>query len=202
MNLSHDEIQKTVTPLAFIFWGGLLCIFDVTFSVGGPGGLRFDIINDFVGMLMITSGVYLLGKINVHDRYRKAMVFVTVIAVLSCIDAFQEHVIYQSPPFLSFLLSVLAALAMAAAVVFCLSMRWLCSEAGHWSGLKHFVDIDRDGRCEFIHTRFVNGRSETARDGKRHNYWVYNILQLQEGRLIVRNKLARASFFSSRHMIM
>jgi hypothetical protein len=131
MNPTHDEIQRTITPLQLIFWGGLLCIFDITFSVGGPhGGLKFDIINDFVGMLMITSGVYQLGKIKVHDRYHNAMVFVTVIAILSCIDAFQEHFIYQGPPFLSFLLSVLAALAMAATVVFCVAMRWLCSEAG------------------------------------------------------------------------
>ncbi len=66
----------------------------------------------------------------------------------------------------------------------------LTSTIGQWSGLDYFVDMDRDGRCEFIHTRFVEGRCAVARDGKRHNYWVYNILQVQGDKLVLRNDLA------------
>jgi hypothetical protein len=131
MSISNRDTQTTVTPLRLIFWGGLICVFDFTFSQTVNGeGWKFDIINDLVGMLMITWGVYQLGKISLHDRYRTAMLFVTVIAVLSCLDAFHGHFIYETPPLLSFLLSVLGALAVAATVVFCIAMRWLCSEAG------------------------------------------------------------------------
>ncbi|MHC4085548.1 MAG: hypothetical protein ACYSWZ_04370 [Planctomycetota bacterium] len=61
---------------------------------------------------------------------------------------------------------------------------------GLWSGLDYFVDIKGDGRCRFIHTRFVNGHGVTGRDGKSHNYWVYNLLDFKGGKVVVNNKLA------------
>ena len=66
----------------------------------------------------------------------------------------------------------------------------ISSTIGQWSGPDYFVDIDHDGQCEFIHTRFTDGHCAIARDGKRHNYWVYNILKVQGDRLILRNDLA------------
>ena len=60
---------------------------------------------------------------------------------------------------------------------------------GLWSGLDYFVDIKGDGRCRFIHTRFINGRGVKGRDGKSHNYWVYNLLEFKGGRVVVNNKL-------------
>mgnify|MGYP001578304623 FL=1 len=36
------------------------------------------------------------------------------------------------------------------------------------------VDINHDGKPEYLHTMFVYG--ENGRDGKAHNYWVYNLL--------------------------
>jgi len=60
---------------------------------------------------------------------------------------------------------------------------------GLWSGLDYFVDIKGDGKCRFIHTRFINGRGVKGRDGKSHNYWVYNLLEFKGGRVFVNNKL-------------
>ena len=130
MGISNQEIKATITPLRLIFWGGLICIFDLTISQTVNGeGWKFDLINDFVGMLMITWGVHQLRKIDLHDRYRKAILFVTFIAVLSCIEALHGHLVYDTPPLVSFMLSALGAMTMAATVTFCLAMRWLCSEA-------------------------------------------------------------------------
>jgi hypothetical protein len=61
---------------------------------------------------------------------------------------------------------------------------------GLWSGLNYFVDIKGDGRCRFIHTRFINGRGVKGRDGKSHNYWVYNILEFKGGNVVVNNRLS------------
>jgi len=61
---------------------------------------------------------------------------------------------------------------------------------GLWSGPDYFVDIKGDGQKQFIHTRFVNGRGVTGRDGKSHNYWVYNLLEFKGGKVVVNNKLA------------
>jgi hypothetical protein len=61
---------------------------------------------------------------------------------------------------------------------------------GLWSGLDYFVDIKSDGQCQFIHTRFINGRAVKGRDGRSHNYWVYNLLEFKGGKVVVNNKFA------------
>jgi len=130
MNVSTHEIERSITPLRCVFWGSLLCVLDITFSETSPsGGWRFDILNDFVGMLLIVWGVMRLATFDVHGRYGKAMRFVTVVAVLSCVDAFQAHFIYAKSSMLAFLLSLLGVAAMVATVVFCVAMRWLSEEA-------------------------------------------------------------------------
>lgn len=63
------------------------------------------------------------------------------------------------------------------------------STDGLWSSPDYFVDVNGDGVCEAIHTRFVEGHGETARDGKSHNYWVYNLLELKTGKAALRNDL-------------
>jgi hypothetical protein len=61
---------------------------------------------------------------------------------------------------------------------------------GLWSGMNYFVDIKGNGQIQFIHTRFVEGHNVTGRDGKSHNYWVYNLLHFKGPKVIVNNKLA------------
>lgn len=131
MGISTRDIRRTVSPLRMIFWGGLICVIDITFSESVNGhGWQFDILNDLAGMLMITWGVFELGKLNVHDRYRKYMSFVQVIAVLTCIEAFQAHFIYDAPSLIGFMFVVLSIVSMIAIVMFCVAMRWLSEEAG------------------------------------------------------------------------
>ena len=123
MSNALGDIRSIIFPLRLVFWGGLISVFDITFSQTVNGeGWKFDILNDFVGMLMITWGVFKLAEVNVHDRYRTAMLFVKVVAVLSCFDAFHAHFLYDIPPLISFLFSVLGVAAMIATVVFV----WLC----------------------------------------------------------------------------
>jgi len=137
MTVSVDEIRNTVTPLRLVFWGGLLCVLDFSFSETANGeGWKCDILNDFVGMVMITWAVFRLAGIKVNDRYAAAMVFVKVTAVLSCVDALHDHFIYPRPPALSFVLTLLGAAAMVATLLFCLAMRWLSMAAGLWRSAK------------------------------------------------------------------
>ena len=77
MSISIGEIRRTILPLRLVFWGGLICVFDLTFSQTVNGeGWEFDVLNDFVGMFMITWGVFQLAKIHVHERYCTATLFV------------------------------------------------------------------------------------------------------------------------------
>ena len=79
MNVPVRDIRDAIRPLRFIFWGGLICVLDFKVTeMSSSGGWQFDFLNDFVGMLMIVWGVTQLGKIDVHERYGKALSFVTV----------------------------------------------------------------------------------------------------------------------------
>ena len=125
------DIKSVILPLRLIFWGGLIVVIDLTYSQTVNGvGWRFDFVNDAVGMLMIVWGTSRLGKIRVDDRYRTAMRFVTISAVLSLLDAIHGHFIYDTPPAVAFFFSVVGVAAMIATVVFCVAMRWLSETVG------------------------------------------------------------------------
>lgn len=55
-----------------------------------------------------------------------------------------------------------------------------------WPTLEDFVDFNGDGKYQYVHTSFVRG--EKGRDGKTHNYWVYNILEFKGADVVVNNK--------------
>ena len=128
--MGWQDVRRAISPLRMVFWGGLLCVFDLTFSeVHGREGFRFDILNDAVGMLLIAVGAFKLAGIRVHDRYAGTMTFIRIIAVLGVLDAVQEHVIAPRPQVVGFVLAVLALAMMVATVLFCVCMRWFCEEA-------------------------------------------------------------------------
>jgi hypothetical protein len=87
-------------------------------------------------MIMITWGVFKISTVSVHDRYSKAMVFVKIVAVLSCLKALGDHFAYQIPPFLSIIQALIGVAAMFATVFFCVAMRWLSAEANLESSVK------------------------------------------------------------------
>jgi hypothetical protein len=43
------------------------------------------------------------------------------------------------------------------------------------AGIEDFVDLNKDGHAEMIHTTFVP--AEAGKDSKSHNYWVFNLLR-------------------------
>lgn len=128
--LSHHEVKEAVKPLRILFWGGILCVFDINVSsiVNGEG-FKLDFLNDFVGMLMITYGVFKLSKIFISNSYQKRMLFVKVISVFCCIDAFHGHLIYKSPEIFSYMGSILGLCSLIAMIVFCNSMLELSKSA-------------------------------------------------------------------------
>ncbi len=124
-------INQAVTPLRMIFWGALLCVLDLTFSVtsNGPAetGFRFDILNDFVGMILILVGVVRLARFDLDASYRAAMRFILVCAVLNAVEAFMGHFIFPRPPVVSILSTLLGLASLVAIVLFCTSMRQLAT---------------------------------------------------------------------------
>lgn len=129
MNL--DEIKSAIFPLRFIFWGGILCVLDFSFSntVNGSG-IKFDCLNDAVGMLFIAWGTFKLASLYVDDRYMRVMSFVKIVAALAVLDAIRDHFITPyTPPIIGFLINVFGLVVLAATVAFCVAMRWFCERA-------------------------------------------------------------------------
>ncbi len=126
-------ITQAVTPLRMIFWGGMLCVFDFSFSsttsIDGQShtGWRFDILNDFIGMFLIAVGIAKLSKFGIDQSFQSRMQFVFVCALLNCVEAFFGHFIFDSPMILNVLSNVLGLVSLCAIVMFCTSMHRLSS---------------------------------------------------------------------------
>jgi hypothetical protein len=129
--LSWEQVHAAVRPLRWIFWGGILCIFDVTFSSTTNGeGFRFDLLDDTLGAVLITWGVVRLARAPVPGRYGAVMRFVVGVAAATIVETAIKHWVFPHPDWLSFLLTVLGLCQTAAIILFCLAMRWFCEEAG------------------------------------------------------------------------
>ena len=123
ITLAPGGIRSLVGPLRLIFWGGILCVLDFKFN-------GFDVLNDVLGASLIAWGVLRLGSSQIHERYRIAMLFVQVMALLYVVQTVNAYVRYEFPRPLAFLLHVYGIAKMAATVVFCVAMRWLCIATG------------------------------------------------------------------------
>ncbi len=128
---SPAELQKAVLPLKLIFWGGIICILDFTidstssYNGGGSAGCSFDLINDFAGMLMITWGVFELSNYRFYPQYDTIMKWLRIVAVVACIEAIEEHFLYENSSGLSLLFILLYLVQMVSIWGFCVAMRWL-----------------------------------------------------------------------------
>ena len=123
-------VKQAITPLRLIFWGGLLCLFDLNFSQTTNGrGFKFDLLNDAVGAVLIAVGVSRLSAAPVPGRYPTAMTFVLVVSILAVLNTVRAHVILPLPPAVQVLVSLFGLVTMAALVSFCVAMRWFCETA-------------------------------------------------------------------------
>jgi hypothetical protein len=130
-NLPPELLRTAITPLRLIFWGGLLVIFDFTFTTTTNGrGFRCDVLDDTLGMILITVGVFRLARFPVPGSYRTMMSAINVIAVLGIIRSVDHHFIYDSPDWFGLMGMVLVLAELAAVILFCTCMRRLALEAG------------------------------------------------------------------------
>jgi hypothetical protein len=114
-----------------IFWGGLLCIFDITFTQTTNGrGFKCDILDDTLGAILIAVGVFKLSAIAVHGQYATVMRFVQVVSVLEVLNTIRAHFIMPLPPLVHIVLNLFGLVTLLAIVAFCIAMRWFCVEAG------------------------------------------------------------------------
>lgn len=125
---SVQETQRIISALRLIFWGGLICLLD--FNIG-----TFDVINDFIGAVMLTWGVFKMSRMAVHSRYTQAMLFTKIVAVIFCVDTLIDQLSVFTYAlnqidgiFLLIGSSLLGIAQVTAATVFCMAMRGLSME--------------------------------------------------------------------------
>jgi hypothetical protein len=125
------DLRRVRGPLRLIFWGALLCLLDFSFTSTTNGeGFKFDILNDFLGMILISVGIFRLAGLTVTRSYARAMIFLRIVTVLSTVKAFFDHFIFSAPPALNFLQTTYGLFELAAIIVFCLTMRLVCVREG------------------------------------------------------------------------
>jgi hypothetical protein len=66
------HLSAMITPLRLIFWGGLLCLIDITMTQRINGvSFKFDLLDDFLGMVLVTIGVFRLSRFAPSRSYAK-----------------------------------------------------------------------------------------------------------------------------------
>jgi hypothetical protein len=120
-------LTAMITPLRLIFWGSLLCLIDISFSQTVNGsGFKFDLLDDFIGMTLITVGVFRFARFAPSHSYAKSMAFVKVVAVVSTFKALLDHFVFRAPAVWDFAWTFFGLAELAAIVVFCSNMHLLC----------------------------------------------------------------------------
>ncbi len=129
--LSWDYVNAAIRPLRFIFWGGILWIFDLTFSTTTGGtGFRCDLLDDTLATILIAVGVFRLARTPIPGKYATVMAFIKGVALASIAETALKHFIFPHPAPLEILLLVLGICQLTATLLFCLAMKWFCRTAG------------------------------------------------------------------------
>ena len=126
--LSWLHVQTAIRPLRWISIGGVFWIVDISLTFNS--GFRVDILDDTIGTLLITFGVFRLGAIPVGGHYRAVMNFVKAVAIASVVETAMKHFVLVPSIGLAVILNILGLCQLAATILFCLAMNWFCVEAG------------------------------------------------------------------------
>jgi hypothetical protein len=128
--LDRKQVIAAVKPLRFIFWGGLLWLFDLTFTYTSNGsGFRIDLLDDTVGTLLITVAVFRLSRAPVSIRYERVMVFLKTVAIASVISTAIHHVVFEKPSVFVVMDNLFGLCQLLATILFCTAMQWFSQAA-------------------------------------------------------------------------
>ena len=81
---SIPGLRRAVPSLRFIFWGALINVVDLRIN-------GIDLLNDILGMVLVSIGAWRLAGLRVEATYRKGTLFAAVVALLSLLAAILEH---------------------------------------------------------------------------------------------------------------
>ena len=125
--LSPQAAAAAERALAKIFWGTLLAVLDFWLSYTTNGsGIRFDVLNDAVGMLLIAWGVYQLSAIWDEPAYRRTMSLCFCVSLLALGQAVLDHLVLPWPPLFGVVSTLFSLVCLVCIYLFCAAMRTFC----------------------------------------------------------------------------
>lgn len=128
--IHREDIIHAARPLRRIFWGALLVLVDISFAWRfGDTGFRLDLLDDTLGMLLITAAIGQLRDIPMGGWYATRMVFLHWVAIVALLDSVLQHFIFPKPWLLAFLSLVMPFVMIAALLALCACMRDVCRAA-------------------------------------------------------------------------
>ena len=126
-----NVIEWTINPFRLIFWGCVVCVLgvDLTRHSWDGGEYTFDLLNNAVGMLLITFGLLRLGAIPLGGSYPSLIRFLQIVAVGNLILEIVKHFVFTFPTGITFILSLFELVTIMAVFLFCRAMCNLCKKA-------------------------------------------------------------------------
>jgi hypothetical protein len=126
-----------------VFFGGLLCLLDITHSSvttfrGGASGWRFDFLSDTVGVVLILLAIHTLRRFTLYGRYQGCLLFAWAVAWLSLLDTIHAHWIYDRSELVRTITAVLSLARLAAVMAFCTAMVTLAGFIGGDAAARSF----------------------------------------------------------------
>ena len=114
--------ERGIVPCRLIFWGIIICTIYLSITPN-----RFDIFNDFFGMLLILWGVVRLSRIPIARRYQQLMWFPVIVAFYGAILVPLQPT-WQPPPsaIVFALLFLCAFVSIVSMLLFCCCMQKYC----------------------------------------------------------------------------
>jgi len=121
-------LRRTLAPLWVIFAGGWMGFIDVTVELKfRERSLRFDLLDDFAGMLLVCWGVFRLAAIRVPGNAGRVLAFVKAVAVLAALEALLEHLDLEPLSALGLLWAAIGLVKAGAVVAFFAALRLFCA---------------------------------------------------------------------------
>ncbi|MEK6237351.1 MAG: hypothetical protein N2C14_21785, partial [Planctomycetales bacterium] len=126
---TRTSIFQAVGPLRLIFCGALVVVLrlsaDVDVAMGPVTGLRLDLFNDLLGMLLISAGIYQLSTYEIDGKYRLGMRLLLFASAVGCVVAFLGQFFFSRSSPMSVILYAVGFACLAAPWLFCNCMNQL-----------------------------------------------------------------------------
>ncbi|WP_405368814.1 hypothetical protein [Nonlabens sp. Asnod2-A12] len=103
-----------------IIWGVLLVALDFSFSSTRNGvGIKFDILNDFIGSIMIYLSLLKISKIKVEEpSFNNKMNYILTISILYIFYSISNFLIFPMIAWVSFFKNVLLLVFLSGTILF------------------------------------------------------------------------------------